>query len=71
MTIRPEVLLAILAMALAPAFTRAVLIARCSTASSTWCRRTIPLRGSTDGAAAGNRYCQPSSRPAFGYLRFF
>jgi len=52
-----------------PALYFAVFTARCRTASSTWWRRVLPLRGSFDSDAAENRYCQDNSRPALGNFR--
>jgi hypothetical protein len=35
----------------------------------TWCRRVSRERGSSEGFAAGKRYCQVNSLAALGYLR--
>ncbi len=52
-----------------PSLTHRVFIARWSTFSSAWWRRTMPERGSTDRLLEGKTCRQLHSRPACGYFR--
>ncbi len=51
-----------------PAARTARFTAFCTEDSERWCRRRAPERGSREGFAAGNTYCHPHSRAAFGYF---